>query len=68
MKTTKENFDRKIMETFVYTKFSPFLKLFLASSNVSLCALKVRLTEYEEIEKWIFFTQKTFTVTLILIK
>ena len=29
MKTTKETFDLKVMETFVYMKFLPFLKLLL---------------------------------------
>ena len=31
-------------------KFLPLLKLVLASSNVSLGALKVRLTEYESLK------------------
>ena len=46
------------METLVYMKFLPFLELLLASSHVSLCALKVRLIEYEEIEIWIFSPRK----------
>ena len=43
-----KKFDYEIVEAFVYMKFLPFSKLLLASSKVSLCALKVRLTEYEK--------------------
>ena len=53
------------METLVYMRFLPFSKLLLASKKVSLCALKVRLPEYEEIEKEMdVFNQKTFTASL----
>ena len=46
------------METLVYMKFLPFSKLLLASNKVSLCALKIRPTEYDEIEKLIFSARK----------
>ena len=37
---------------------SSIFKLSLASNKVLLCALKVRLTEYDEIEKRIFSPRK----------
>ena len=44
------NFDKEIMETFVYIGFPPFSKFLLVLNMVSLCVLKVRLVNCEEIE------------------
>ena len=66
LKTTNKNFDQKITETFVYMKFLPISKLLLASNKVSLCAFKVRLTEYDEIERWIFLPRKRLPSTITL--
>ena len=54
----KQNFDKT--GTFVYMKFFSFSKLLLASNNVSWCALKVRLTEYEEIENGYFHPENVY--------
>ena len=56
--------DKEIIETFVYMGFFPFSKFLLVSIWVSVCALKVRLLDCEIIEKWMFSSRKTFTVTL----